>query len=95
MSYGIAYLDMYDYGASWNGPKFTTAVEALAHAKRVLDADLRQAFKPGMTAKKLYDHWMMFGEDVVIAAMDGAPDLNFSGQEYARRRCEELCSAQQ
>lgn len=92
MRYGISYLDMYDYGESWSGPEFTTANDALAHAKGVLDDFLQGALTAGMTAEELHGQFMMFGEDVVIAPMDGAPSLNFSGRDYVRQRSEELCA---
>jgi hypothetical protein len=90
-TYAIGYLDMYDYGSSSSGPEFTSAEAALRHAHGVIDGFLMDAIKPGMSAAELYDQFMNFGEDVVIAARSGAPDLRFSGQAYARRRSQELC----
>lgn len=89
--YGIGYIDMYDYGCSWSGPEYESAAKALDHAYEVLDRFLEGELKPGMTAKELYERFMHFGEDVVIAAIDGAPEVKFSGQDYVRRRCHELC----
>jgi hypothetical protein len=89
--YGIGYIDMYDYGSTWTGPEYDSAAQALLHAYRVLDDILARELKAGMTADELYDRFMQFGEDVVIAAINGAPSLEFSGQKYVRRRCRELC----
>jgi hypothetical protein len=91
--YGIAYLDMYDYGHSFRGPEYPTANAAIEHAQRVIDEFLKDSMKPGMTARELYEHFMMFGEDVVIAPIDGAPAVSFKGQAYVRKRAAELCPA--
>ncbi len=90
--YGISYIDMFDYPSSERGPDYESAELALQHAWRVIDQSLQELMEPGMGAPELYKQFMTFGEDVAIAAIDGAPELHFDGQAYARRRSEELCN---
>lgn len=68
-----------------------TPAEALAFAQRCVDIDLRDAWRPGMSAAELYDQYRYFGEAVLIVAI-GAPKVHFDGWRYARSRCELICA---
>ena len=72
---------------------FRTADEAIAACKRIVDDNLNDAFKPGMTEQELYEAYTMFGEDPFVVAVDNTDDaVRFSAWDYARRRCRSLTS---
>ena len=70
---------------------FDTAEEAAAHCRWIVDDYLLTALKPGMTAEQLWDSYTSFGEDPFIVGVD-APQVKFSGWDYARERCQLLCA---
>jgi hypothetical protein len=83
------YLDEsenYEYGS------FESLDAAIDAAKRIVNAFLFSALKPGMTSEQLYEHYLAFGDDPYIsgAAEDEVP---FSARAYARDQCAELCSS--
>ena len=45
---------------------FPTTQAAIAACKEIVDADLRQFHKPGITAKELYEMYTMFGDDPFV-----------------------------
>jgi hypothetical protein len=71
-------------------PSLEAAIEA---SKRIVDEFLLSSYKPGMTADRLYQGYVSFGEDPFIIPADAA-HLPFSAWEYAKTRCEELCKDQ-
>jgi hypothetical protein len=66
--------------------EFDTEAEALAAARRVVDEFLNENYTPGMTAEKLYEGYVSFGEDPWIS------NLSFSAWDYARERCQKICT---
>jgi len=72
--------------------QFDSAEAALAAARRVVDRDLLEAYKPGMTADELYQHYTSFGSDPFIRSDDRS--CEFSAWDYARSRCSEICTSQ-
>jgi hypothetical protein len=70
---------------------YATLEEAISAAKAVVDSFLASEYKPGMTADQLYKQYVTFGEDPFILAPEQS-QFPFSAWEYARQRCEELCS---
>lgn len=71
--------------------KYETWEEAVAAAKKLVDASLADSYKPGMSAESLYSAYKMFGEDPFILGDCPDPKDAFSAWDYAKRRCEELC----
>jgi hypothetical protein len=72
---------------------FTSAEEAIAACKRIVDEGLGNAFKPGITEQKLYEGYTMFGEDPFILPVASTDDaVHFSAWDYARERCRALTS---
>jgi hypothetical protein len=71
--------------------EFATFEEAVRISKKIVDEFLLSGYKPGMTARQLYEGYMMFGEDPFIGGPAEKP-YHFSAWEYAKRRCEELCN---
>jgi len=72
--------------------QFDNAEAAIAAARRVVDRDLLTAYKPGMTAAALYQHYTSFGSDPFIRSDDSA--CAFSAWDYARSRCAAMCSSE-
>ena len=69
---------------------FASLDAAVAAAQAVVDAYLRSAYKPGMTARALFKSYTAFGEDPFIVAPD-QQSVAFSAWEYAKQRCDALC----
>lgn len=68
---------------------FATLDEAVTACKRIVDSYLRDNFKPGISARDLYENYTMFGDDPFILSEFG--DGGFSAWHYAKERCEQLC----
>jgi hypothetical protein len=69
---------------------FATEGEAVAAAKKIVDEWLSREYKPGMTARQLYDKYTSFGDDPFISSTDDKP-VEFSAWNYAKERCAEIC----
>ena len=54
-----------------------------------MDEFLSANHGPGITAEKLYEVYVMFGEDPFI--MGPGPGAEFSAWDYAKQRCAEIC----
>lgn len=67
---------------------FYTIEEALAACRKIVDDYLASAHKSGMAASELYASYIEFGEDPFIVGSD----VLFSAWNYAKNRCEEICS---
>jgi hypothetical protein len=68
--------------------EFETLSAAIAACQKIVDEFLASAYEPGMTAKDLNATYVMFGDDPWIF---GAGSVPFSGRDYARERCVEIC----
>jgi hypothetical protein len=76
--------ERYQYGA------FDTVDEALEKCREMVDADLAQMAKPGLSPQALYELYMSFGRDPFIVC-DGADDeaaMAWSAWDYAKSRCQ-------
>jgi hypothetical protein len=71
------------------GP-FETVEAALDAARKNVDDYLLSTVEAGMTAQKLYESYMSFGEDPAVVAADGKA-VKFSAWEYAQARCGQIC----
>lgn len=79
--------EQYSHGA-WG-----TQEEAEAECRRMVEADLRHLYAPGMSSKELYEQYMSFGEDPnVVGGTQAEP--RFSAWNYAKARCEVICTDQ-
>jgi hypothetical protein len=77
---------------------FSTAEEAVAACPKIVDDRLESHNKPGMTAKDLYDLYVMFGEDPFVLPTDRATTVdqanwNFGAWDYAKERVKLLCAS--
>jgi len=71
--------------------EYETWDEAVAAAKKLVDDFLSENYKPGMIAGDLYVCYTMFGEDPFIVGDRPESKEAFSGWDYAKARCEDLC----
>jgi hypothetical protein len=71
---------------------FETADAALAEARRIVDEFLVDAYKPGMSAADLFRSYVGFGEDPFIDHSGDVQQVKFSAWDYAKERCEVICS---
>lgn len=78
-----------DESARTTAGEYDTAEEALVCAKKIVDTYLTATYRSGMSANKLYEQYVTFGEDPYI---EGPARLGFSAREYARTRTAEICA---
>jgi hypothetical protein len=67
---------------------FSSIDEAINECKRIVDAYLKDANKPGMSAAELYRSYVNFGEDSFIVPANANV---FSAWNYAKERCAVIC----
>jgi hypothetical protein len=73
-----------DEGERFEWKSFETAEQAIAECKRIVDSNLVDLWKPGMTAAELYDLYETFGDDPFVVAVDRNADcVDFSAWDYA------------
>ena len=65
---------------------FDTEEEAVQAARNIIDKFLLESYKPGQSTGQLLEAYTFFGEDPWI------PQSIFNARNYARERCEEICS---
>jgi hypothetical protein len=85
-------FDYMDEEDRWELGSFATAQEAIAACRALVEKDLADYFKPGMTAAELYELYVDFGDDPFIVGTPGEPWIKFSAWDYAKKRAEEICS---
>lgn len=78
------------------GP-FSTADEAVAACRKIVDDWLELYKAPGMTAEALYERYICFGQDPFVVPTDCATAVDgalwqFSALSYAEQRVTILCS---
>jgi hypothetical protein len=71
---------------------FSTIEEAIAARKRIVDDDLSELAKgKNYTPDHLYEHYVSFGSDPFIVALDPKDDRPcFSAWDYAKERSQVL-----
>jgi hypothetical protein len=74
----------------WRLGLFSTSDEAVAACRRIVDQCLAEAYEPGMTPDRLYELYVMFGDDPFIFTANG--DQLFSAWAYARERAAHMCA---
>jgi len=75
---------------------FDTYEEAVNHCKQIVSQTMPE-YKPGMTAKEMYESYTMFSEDPFIVILGDATETppKFSAWDYAKQCSEEIVSTQQ
>ncbi len=81
-----------DADERWELGTFDTAEAAISACKRMVDEDLRELRKPGMTAAELIERYRSFGDDPFIVPINGAPPVEFSAWDYAEERATAICA---
>jgi hypothetical protein len=77
--------ERYEYGV------FSTAEEAVARCKHIVDQSLNSLCKPGITEQELYEAYTMFGDGPFVVPIDNSGNaVKFSAWEYAKERCNVL-----
>jgi len=76
---------------------FSTAEEAVATCRKIVDDWLESHKKPGMTANELYDLYTAFGEDPFVFPTDRDTAVaqgkwKFGAWAYAKKRAKVLCT---
>jgi hypothetical protein len=95
MNYRVLVDDNYHYmdeSERYELGSYATLEAAIQAAKVVVDSFLASEYHPGMNASQLYKQYLTFGDDPFILGPEQS-EINFSAWEYARERCEALCSS--
>lgn len=94
MPYKVMVDDNFHFGREderYEHGVFSSAEEAIAACKRIVDEDLKNSFRPGMPEAELYT---MFGDDPFVMPIDKADrSITFSAWDYAKERCKVLASS--
>lgn len=69
-----------------------TWADAVAEARRLVDASLAELYRPGMSGYDLYSLYTSFGDAPYIVPTPQGK--HFSAWEYAKQRAEVECSAE-
>ena len=92
MSYTVLVDDNFHYmneDERYSLGEYETLDAAIRACRKLVDDFLLEHYKPGMSAVDLYGGYVSFGEDpFIIVASQPSP---FSGWDYARQRCDEIC----
>jgi hypothetical protein len=84
-------FDYMDEDARVTHGVFATADDAVTACRAIVDDFLAEAYRPGMSASALYEHYQSFGDDPFVMAINSSdPKVTFSAWTYARERCEEI-----
>jgi hypothetical protein len=76
----------------WEQGVYESAERAIAACRGIVDKSLEEGYRPGISAKKLYDHYASFGDDPFVVVLDGADErAEFSAWSYAKERCRIIC----
>lgn len=70
---------------------FESWADAVAAARKIVDRCLAEYMKPGITADKLYQYYVAFGDDPFITPVPEGE--KFSAWDYAKERCRKLCGS--
>lgn len=79
-----------DESERYNAASFDTYEKAVEYCKKLVDDELLFMYKPGMTAERLYDDYMDFGEDPYIRPRND-DEVYFSAWKYAKEKSKEIC----
>ena len=79
-----------DADSRWELGMFDTAEGAIPACRRMVDEDLREHHKPGMTVADLFTVYQALGDDPFIVRVGGAAAVEFSAWDYAEERCQAI-----
>ncbi|CAN5454023.1 hypothetical protein BH11PSE11_BH11PSE11_02890 [soil metagenome] len=74
--------------------EFESYHEALKAARAIVENCLQDGYRPGLSAKALYESYVREGDDpyIVASAPSPAVEPRFSAWDYAKLRCKAICS---
>ena len=75
-----------DTGEAYDDKTYSSLEEAVKRCKEITIDSLIHCYKKGMSASKLLEQWMAFGDDPFVYTGEG--DLPFSARDFVT---EELC----
>jgi hypothetical protein len=75
---------------------YDTMEDAIAACRAIVDQSLEEwQHRPGISAKELYDLYVLFGDDPFVVVLDGGDErAEFSAWNYANERCQIICQKQ-
>jgi hypothetical protein len=79
-----------DEGSRRRHGEYATREEALAAARAIVDRDLAEMYRPGMSAESLYMSYKRYGTDAYVVPDD--VEDRFSAWDYAGERSREICA---
>jgi hypothetical protein len=91
--YQVLVDDNYHYmdeDERWELGTFQNAEAAVGACRQMIDRWLLASYKEGVTAERLYEHYVAFGEDPFIVAVGDAPAVQFSAWHYASERAAQF-----
>ena len=77
-----------DERARYTLGEYASAGAAIAVARALVERDLKELYRPGMSAAELFRHYTTYGADPFSVSTD--PACTFSAWDYARARSREL-----
>ncbi|MBW3538452.1 hypothetical protein KY386_03085 [Candidatus Parcubacteria bacterium] len=94
--YKVMVDDNYHYmdeSERYQAGAYSSVDEAVKECRRIVDEFLESTYKPGMTAKELYQSYTGFGDDPFIVPTHpskAAEFFEFSAWDYAKERCDKI-----
>jgi hypothetical protein len=86
--------DMFQYfDEPYDDGHYATAEEAVARATELMERNLHEMYKSGMTAKDLRDQFTCFGEAPMVFGPGTDDHRLFDAMAYADKRCPEIARA--
>jgi hypothetical protein len=83
-----------DQSESTDHNVFATAQQAVAACKAIVDDDLSAMWKPGTSARELYELYLAYGQDAfVMPVKPNGPEVEFSASRYAKEKSRDLVRA--
>jgi len=70
--------------------EFSQYDDAVDVAKALVDASLFSGYRSGMSARQLYQTYLLQGVDPMVVPV--RCDAIFSASQYAKQRCAEICA---
>jgi hypothetical protein len=67
-----------------------TAPTAIAELRCLVNRSLLHLYRPGMSARELFEAYSLFGDDPYIVAEGGAPRVDVHAWDHAKKRAAEL-----
>jgi hypothetical protein len=91
LTWVVKVTDNYEFqGYEYFDSQFDSRQQALDQCRAIVDDFLEESYKPGMTAKELYDFFTFCGEHSFVV---GISTLEFYSWDYAWEQAGRMCKA--